>query len=140
MIFQKLRNFIIQIVNVEIQNFQFSIDASGLISSLGFFDVNNENNDNDDNKWNVIDFGFFDSHFDKSYKKDEIVIVEKDMYYRNLIFFVKRIRDFVIIKKTIFVRNNLNIVLKNSILIWYIIEFSNLERVKLRINENEIEK
>ena len=50
MIFQKLRNFIIQIVNVEIQNFQFSIDASGLISSLGFFDVNNENNDNDDNK------------------------------------------------------------------------------------------
>ena len=44
------------------------------------------------------------------------------------------------IKKTLIVRINLNIILKDAAFIWYIIKLFNLERVKLRVDENKVEK
>ena len=66
--------------------------------------------------------------------------VDKNVYYRSSILFVKRIRDLAIIKRATVVRSNLNTILKNSTLIWYTAELSNLERVGLRADKNDVEK
>lgn len=39
-------------------------------------------------RWNQTDLGYFDPHLDKAYGKGEVVSVGKDVYYRNVIFFV----------------------------------------------------
>ena len=53
---------------------------------------------------------------------------------------MKRIYNLVIMKELIIIRGNLNIALKESALVWYIIEFLNLERVSLRVDENNVEE
>lgn len=39
-------------------------------------------------RWNQADLGYFDPHLDKAHGEGEIVSVEKDVYYRNVVFFV----------------------------------------------------
>lgn len=39
-------------------------------------------------RWNQADLGYFDSHFDKTYGEGKIVSVGKNIYYRNIVFFV----------------------------------------------------
>ena len=42
-------------------------------------------------------------------------MIDKNVYYKSSILFIKRIRDFIIIKKAFIVRSNLNIVLREFI-------------------------
>lgn len=42
-------------------------------------------------RWNQSDLGYFDPHLDRVYGKDEIVLVGKDVYYRNVILFIQRL-------------------------------------------------
>ena len=92
------------------------------------------------NRWNVIDLDYFNSHLDKSYDKGEIVIVDKDLYFRSVILFIERIKDIVVIKSNALIRINLNISLRGIALKWYIIELFNLKRIDLRNNSRDIEK
>ena len=39
-------------------------------------------------RWNQADQGYFDPYLDKVHGEDEIVSVEKDIYYRNVVLFV----------------------------------------------------
>ena len=42
-------------------------------------------------RWNQSDLGYFDSHLDRAYGEGEIVLVGKDVYYRNVVLFVQRL-------------------------------------------------
>lgn len=83
-------------------------------------------------RWNPADLGYFDPHLDKSYGEGEIVIVGKDLYFRNAILFVERVRDVATVKGDATVRTNLNTALRGAALKWYTAELSNLERTGLR--------
>ena len=63
------------------------------------------------------DIGFFDPNLFTNYGEGEVVLVEKKLYYRNIILFIKRIKDFVTIKGYELVRANLNTYLRKIILI-----------------------
>ena len=63
------------------------------------------------------DIGFFDLNLPVSYGEGKVVLVEKKLYYRNIILFIKRIKDFVIIKRYELIRANLNTYLRKIILV-----------------------
>lgn len=39
-------------------------------------------------RWNQADLSYFDLHINRAHEEDEIVWVEKNVYYRNIVFFV----------------------------------------------------
>lgn len=39
-------------------------------------------------RWNQAALSYFDPHFNKAYGKSEIVLVGKDVYYKNVVLFV----------------------------------------------------
>lgn len=88
--------------------------------------------------WNAADMGYFDLHLDKLYGESEIVSVGKDIYYRNVILFVERIRDLASVKGAALIRSNINITLGGSALAWYTAELSNIERIGFRADENGV--
>ena len=42
-------------------------------------------------RWNQANLGYFDSHLDRADGEGEIVLVGKDVYYRNVVLFVQRL-------------------------------------------------
>ena len=62
------------------------------------------------------DIGFFDLNLLINYGEGEVVLVGKKLYYRSIILFTKRIKDFAIIKGYELVRANLNTYLRKIIL------------------------
>ena len=61
--------------------------------------------------------GFFDPNLPISYDEGEVVLIEKKLYNRNIILFIKRMKDLAIIKGYELVRANLNTYLRKIILI-----------------------
>ena len=47
-------------------------------------------------RWNQADLGYFNLHLDTAHGEGEIVSVGKDVYYRNVIFFIQRLQSLVI--------------------------------------------
>ena len=80
------------------------------------------------------DIGFFDSNLSVNYGEGEVVLVGKELYYRNIILFIERIKDLVIIKGYELMRANLNTYLRKIALVWYTSELSYLKRISLRHN------
>lgn len=58
-------------------------------------------------RWNQADLGYFDLHLDKAYGEGEIVSVGKDVYYRNVVFFVQRLQSLVTFKGASLVKANI---------------------------------
>lgn len=85
--------------------------SSELISSFSEFD-----------RWNSSNLDFFDSHLDKSFTKDDVIIVNKDVYFRSVILFINRIRDLIITKNSIIIKININIAFRDTALAWYTTE------------------
>lgn len=53
-----------------------------------------------DERWNQAKLGYFDSHLDKAiYKKREVIILGKDIYYRIVVLFVLRIQNLATFKE-----------------------------------------
>lgn len=46
-------------------------------------------------RWNQADLEYFDLHLNRVHGEDKIVLVEKDVYYRNVIFFIQRLQSLV---------------------------------------------
>ena len=63
------------------------------------------------------DIGFFDLNLLTSYGESKVVLIEKKLYYRNIILFIKKIEDLAIIKRYELIRANLNTCLRRIILI-----------------------
>lgn len=39
-------------------------------------------------RWNYVNLGYFDFYFNRAYSEDEIVLMRKNVYDKNVIFFV----------------------------------------------------
>ncbi len=62
----------------------------------------------------AFDVRFFDSQLNSSYDSDDVVQVKRDLYYRNVYLFVKRVKDVVIMFDVEVVRTNLSTCLRES--------------------------
>lgn len=45
--------------------------------------------------WNQADLGYFDPYLNRAHGEGEIVLVEKNMYYRNIVLFIQRFQNLV---------------------------------------------
>lgn len=59
---------------------------------------------------------YFDLHLDTAYEEGEIVSVGKDVYYRNVIFFVQRLQNLVTFQGAALVKANIATSLQGSAL------------------------
>lgn len=56
---------------------------------------------------NQPDLGYFNSHLDKANDKGKIVLVSKDVYYKNIVLFIQYLQSLVTFKGAIFVKANI---------------------------------
>lgn len=71
---------------------------------------------------------FFDSILNEFYKPNDVVKMKKDVYYKNVYFFVKRIKDVVIMCEFEKMQSNLSSCLRKTIQIWYIEDLKDFEK------------
>lgn len=67
-------------------------------------------------RWNQADLGYFDLHFDKAHGEGEIVLVGKDVYYKNVMLFVQRLQSLVTFRGPALVKTNIATSLQGSAL------------------------
>lgn len=77
---------------------------------------------------NLANLSYFDPHLDRSHGEGKIVLVDKDVNYRNVILFVQRLQSLVTFKGAAFVKANVGTSLQGSALEWYSFELSNFNR------------
>lgn len=85
-------------------------------------------------KWNKADLGYFDPDLDRAHGEGEIVLVRKDVYYRNVVLFVQRLQSFVTFRGVALVKVNIATSLRGAALEWYTSELSNFDRDALNNN------
>ena len=61
----------------------------------------------------TIDVKFFDFKLKDFYDTDDVIQMNRDVYYRNVFLFVKRIKDAVILHETEIVRINISSCLRD---------------------------
>lgn len=67
-------------------------------------------------RWNQVNLGYFDPHLDRAHSKGEIVLVDKDVYYKNVVLFVQHLQSLVTIKEAALIKANITISLRGSAL------------------------
>ncbi len=85
-------------------------------------------------RWNQADLGYFDPHLDRAHGEGEVVLVGKDVYYRNVVLFVQHLQSLVTFKKAALVKANVATSLRGSTLEWYTSELSDFDRDALNNN------
>ena len=128
-----------RIVDVVIDNYivkhfsQFDSSKLSNFSNLSKSQSIVENNDdNDISIWRSKNLDFFDSHLSLFYEFEFIIRNNKNVYYRNVHFFVEKILNLIVIKKHDLMKTNLNICFYDNVFIWYIVKFTILKRFDLR--------
>lgn len=58
-------------------------------------------------RWNQASLGYFDPYLHKAYGKGKIVLVGKDVFNRNVVFFIKRLQNLVTFKSAFHVKANI---------------------------------
>ena len=85
-------------------------------------------------KWNASEVEFFDSLYDeKSINIDQIMKhAKKNTYFRNVHFFIERVKNIAIIQSEQHVRDNLFTCLRESALQWYTSKISSKTKQLIR--------
>ena len=87
---------------------------------------------NSSSQWKPDEIGFFDSQLALTVGQGPMVCEGKDVFYRSVHLFVKRVKDAILTKGKDLVRTNLSTCLRGVALIWYMGKLSELERLALR--------
>lgn len=58
-------------------------------------------------RWNQANLGYFNPHLDRAYGEDNIVSVEKNVDYRNIVFFVQRLQSLVTFRSAALIKANI---------------------------------
>lgn len=85
-------------------------------------------------RWNQANLGYFDPYLDRAHGEDEIVLVGKDVYFRNIVLFVQRVQSLVTFWGAAFVKANIATSFQSSVLEWYTSEFNNFDYDALNNN------
>lgn len=75
--------------------------------------------------------GYFNPYLDRAYGEGKIVSVRKNVYSKNVVFFIQFLQSFVIFQKAALIKTNIGTSLQGSALAWYTSELSNFNRVAL---------
>lgn len=67
-------------------------------------------------RWNQIDFGYFELYLIKAHGEDIIVAICKNVYYRNILLFLKHLQRLITFKRAIFVKANIVTFIEDSAL------------------------
>ena len=78
-------------------------------------------------RWNQANLGYFDPHLDRAHGDDKIVLVKKDVYYRNIMFFVQRLQSLVSFSGATLMKANIATSIRGFTLEWYTSELSNFD-------------
>ena len=121
------------------RTFEFfeSFDFQEFQKAKSFQNTSVVDSDND-NRWNVDEVDFFDFMYDdKSAAIDELIEhIDKNMYFRNVIYFIDRIKDMTEVKKVEVIRQNLYICFRSIALVWYIIIFIENQKRLVKLNND----
>ena len=101
---------------------------------------NNFNNDDWKKSFRAQNVGFFDFILNESYDSNDVIQVEKNVYYKNVYFFVKKIKNVVNIYTIKKIKFNLSNCLKKTIQIWYIESLNDFEKKNISIVEHQNRK
>ena len=128
---QNIQNIVLFMFNLFRNNIAFKND-----------NVSNNNFNNDDWKglFQTQNVEFFDFILNESYDSDDVIQVKRNVYYKNVYFFVKKIKNAVnmyIVEK---IRFNLFSCLKKTVQIWYIEDLNNFEKKNFRSLNIDVEK
>ena len=118
-------------IRQEMQQTQQNNDQSEFFEfsdSSNSFDENNDEN----SFWRFEDLDFFDIKLSTFFEFDFMIRNDKNVYYRNVHLFCKRIRNLIVIKNEKLIRINFNICFFDYAFIWYISKLKTLNRVDLR--------
>ena len=66
------------------------------------------------------------------------MIISKKLYYRLIILFIDKIANLATVKPVALIKTNINIYLRETALLWYILELNKAERSSLRNNIDDI--
>lgn len=58
-------------------------------------------------RWNQADLDYINPHLDRAHGEGEIVLVGKDVYYRNVVLFVQRLQSLVTFRGAALVKANI---------------------------------
>ena len=88
-------------------------------------------------QFRVIDLNFFDFKLNESYDSGDVVQINKNTYYRDVYFFVKRIKNIVTIIEIEKMKINFSNCFRKIVQIWYIEKLFEFKKKALRsLNEN----
>lgn len=59
------------------------------------------------------DVGFFDFKLEKSFDHENVIQIDRDVYYRDVFMFVKKIKDAVMMYEAETIRSNFSVCLKS---------------------------
>lgn len=80
-------------------------------------------------RWNQANLDYFDPHLDtKAHGVGEVVLVGKNVYYRNVVLFVQRIQNLVTFKGAALVKANTPTSLRGSVFEWYTSKLTEFDR------------
>ena len=79
-------------------------------------------------RWNQAELGYFDPHLDRAHGEGGIVLVGKNVYYRNVVLFVQHLQNLVTFRGATLVKVNIATSFQGSVLKWYTSELSNFNR------------
>lgn len=85
-------------------------------------------------RWNQSDLRYFNFYLDKAHGKGKIVLVSKDVYYKNVVLFVQYLQSLVTFKGVVFVKVNITIFFLGFALKWYTSKLNDFDHNTLNNN------
>ena len=123
-------------IRQKLQQIQQNNDQFNQSKFFKFFDFSNsfdENFNSDENfLWRSKNLNFFDFKLFVFYDSNFMIRNDKNVYYRNVHLFCKKIRNLIVIKNEKLIRINLNICFFYYAFIWYISKLKVLNEIDLR--------
>lgn len=58
-------------------------------------------------EWNQADLGYFDPYLNRVYKEGEIILIGKNVYYKNIVLFIQHFQSLVTFCGTALVKANI---------------------------------
>lgn len=85
-------------------------------------------------RWNQAELDYFNLHLNKSYGKNELILLDKDVYYKNIILFIQHFQNLIIFPNTTFFKVNIATSIQSFVLEWYTSKLSKFYSNTLKNN------
>jgi hypothetical protein len=83
---------------------------------------------------------FFDFQLDSFYELENMIQIERDVYYRNFYLFIKRIKNAIVMIESNAIKMDIFNCLKSLAQIWYIENLNDLEKEVFKTLNNDVDR